>query len=178
MCPTYEGASHRLHFQINVLDVNDEPPRFKPPWPNYPDAQAKAVLVNEISTPPGTRVFSAEATDADATADLVYSWSPGREVDTEGRFYISPTAIKFHVFVPVTAHPKNVSAHLVICEFIAPFQGRQKVQREAPFNGRHTILPFPRLHSACTARDYFGTCACVTVSITKPPKVPARSVAL
>uniref|UniRef100_A0A0X3PH08 Neural-cadherin n=1 Tax=Schistocephalus solidus TaxID=70667 RepID=A0A0X3PH08_SCHSO len=85
-------APYLLQFQINVLDVNDEPPRFKPPWENYPDSQAKAVLVNGISTPPGTRVFQVEAIDPDVTADLVYSWTPGREVDTQGRFYISPTS--------------------------------------------------------------------------------------
>nr|VZI52213.1 unnamed protein product [Spirometra erinaceieuropaei] len=83
-----------LQFQINVLEVNDEPPSFKPPWGSYPNAQAEAVLVGGISTPPGTRVFRAEATDPDANADLVYSWSPGREVDTQGRFYISPTSVR------------------------------------------------------------------------------------
>ncbi|VDL88848.1 unnamed protein product [Schistocephalus solidus] len=91
---TTPGAPYLLQFQINVLDVNDEPPRFKPPWENYPDSQAKAVLVNGISTPPGTRVFQVEAIDPDVTADLVYTWTPGREVDTQGRFYISPTSLK------------------------------------------------------------------------------------
>nr|CDS18766.1 neural cadherin [Echinococcus granulosus] len=53
---------------------------------------AKAVLAEESKTGPGTRVFKAEATDADSNAVLEYQWTPGLGASSTDRFYISPTS--------------------------------------------------------------------------------------
>ncbi|KAM7536230.1 hypothetical protein Aperf_G00000082111 [Anoplocephala perfoliata] len=81
-----------VYVSVRVIDVNDEPPVFVPFFPNYPQAFARAVLAGESKTPPGTRVFHAQATDADATSLLEYSWTPGLESSSTQRFYISPSS--------------------------------------------------------------------------------------
>lgn len=82
-----------INIKIRVLDVNDERPVFLPFWPNYPSAIAKAVLSEQSQTPPGTRVFQAQARDADVNSVLEYKWSPGLDVSVTQRFYISPTSV-------------------------------------------------------------------------------------
>lgn len=70
---------------------------------------AKAVLAEESKTKPGTRVFQAEATDADSNAALEYQFTPGLEASMTERFYISPTSVSLFdsLFYRKQYHPTN-----------------------------------------------------------------------
>lgn len=94
---------------MHLQDVNDERPVFVPFWPDYPSSMAKAVLAEESKTKPGTRVFQAEATDADSNAALEYQFTPGLEASMTERFYISPTSVSLFdsLFYRKQYHPTN-----------------------------------------------------------------------
>ena len=79
---------------LRLIDVNDEAPIFIPFWTDCPTSIAKAVLSGESKTPPGTRVFKVQATDADQNAILRYQWTPGLAADITRRFYISSTSVR------------------------------------------------------------------------------------